>query len=70
MSNLVFEFDENMMAICLIANEWSKGWDDARWASPNGNADYADYSTKDAFQMLLTSKNLYGRQFESGWKVK
>jgi hypothetical protein len=70
MNKIVFEFDENMMTICLLAHGWSNGWVSGRWLGPDQNADYGDFSTQEAFKRLLWKANLYGRQFEDGWKVK
>lgn len=64
-----FSFSEKTMEICLKANDWNRGWDGVRWVHINMNSDHVDYSLKDAFSMLLTSKNLYGKQFEEGWKL-
>jgi hypothetical protein len=70
MNKLVFEFDENMMTICLLANGWNKGWIDSEWVHISMNADHGGFTTKEAFSRLLAKNNLYGRQFENGWKVK
>lgn len=66
---MVFQFDENMMKTCLEANGWSYGWQPGRWVHDGVNADHCDYSMKEAFSILLQSANLYGRQFEYGWKA-
>lgn len=70
MNRLVFEFDEQMMTICLLANGWTSGWATGRWIGPDMNADYGDFTLQEAFKRLLLKSNLYGRQFENGWKVK
>lgn len=70
MNKLVFEFDEQMMTICLLANGWSEGWARGDWIGPGMNADHGGFTLKEAFCRLLMKSNLYGRQFESGWKVK
>jgi hypothetical protein len=70
MNKLVFEFDESMMTICLLANGWKHGWINGQWAHENMNTDYGGYTLKEAFSRLLANNNLYGRQFENGWKVK
>ena len=70
MNELTFEFDENMITICLLANGWTKGWINSEWVHASMNPDYGGFSTKEAFQRLLQNSNLYGRQFERGWKVR
>ncbi len=66
---MVFQFDEQMMKTCLEANGWSYGWEPGRWVTTGINADYCDYSLKEAFEMLMQSKNLYGKQFQHGWRM-
>lgn len=68
MSNLTFQYDEEMMVICLKANGYSLGWDNKNWVPPGMNGDHFDLATEYAFKMLLESKNLYGKQFDRGWK--
>lgn len=63
-----FTFDNAMIERCLKANGWSHGWDGIRWVHISMNADKIDYTLKEAFKILLTSNNLYGKQFEYGWK--
>lgn len=66
---MTFTYTENMMVDCLLANGFSRGWDGVRWVHSGINADYCDYSLKEAFSILLTSKNLYGKQWESSFKL-
>ncbi len=70
MNKLVFEFDENMMTICLLANGWTGGWTGGKWVGPDQNADYGDFTLHEAFKRLLYKSNLYSYNFEHGWKVK
>ena len=65
---MTFTYTEPMMIECLKANGWCTGWDDKNWVPPGANADYCDFKLERAFAMLLTSKNLYGKQFDGGWK--
>lgn len=65
---MIFQFDEEMMKACLEANGWSYGWQQGRWVHSTMNADHCDYTLKDAFEIELMSKNLYGKQFEYAWK--
>lgn len=65
---MTFTYTEEMMIECLLANGFTRGWDGVRWVPDSVNADYCDYTLKDAFAILLASKNLYGKQWESSFK--
>jgi len=65
---MTFTYDEDMMADCLRANGWSERWAEGNWAPDNIQSDYCGFDLKEAFSMLLTSKNLYGEQWEKMWK--
>lgn len=65
---LTFTYDEDMMSKCLCANGWSNGWDSTRWVHNDMKPDYGDYSLKEAFEYLMVSKNVYGKQWNYGWE--
>ena len=67
---MIFTYTEEMMVDCLVANGWGHGWDDIHWVHAGINADYCHYSLKEAFSILLRSKNLYGDQWESSFKPR
>lgn len=70
MNKMIFEFDENMMTICLLGNGWTGGWKSGKWVPPGQNPDLGDYTLHEAFKRLLYNANLYSHKFENGWKVK
>ena len=67
---MIFQFDEEMIETCLKANGWTYGWQKGRWVNKGINPDYCDYSMKEAFSIHLKSVNLYGTEFERGWKIE
>jgi len=66
----IFEFDEEMMTICLLANGWTGGWSTGRWLPQDAHAEHCGYTLREAFERLLLKNNLYSRSFNHGWKLK
>lgn len=71
MNKMIFEFDEQMMTICLLANGWTAGWKTQQWVRPGETEEaFGGFSIKEAFTRLLLDANVYSHSFDNGWKLK
>jgi len=57
-----FSFDDEMIDVALRANGWSDLWNPDNWVhDSHENKDWSGVSKREAFEILLCSKNLIPR---------